>query len=78
MTTTAKKANNAYETISLDQIDLLNEPRWSINLKQQKNKSLIDKYVAGAKDRFAITHIIRDTVSDGDKFRNSGKFCFFL
>lgn len=58
-------SNNAYETISLDQIDLLNEPEVVYQSKNnKKTKSLIDKYVAGAKDRFAIkaAYIIRDTV----------------
>lgn len=60
-----QKANNAYETISLDQIDLANEPEVVYQSKSnKKTKSLIDKYVAGAKDRFAIkaAYIIRDTV----------------
>jgi hypothetical protein len=60
-----QKANNAYETISLDQIDLLKEPEVVYQSKNnKKTKSLIDKYVAGAKDRFAIkaAYIIRDTV----------------
>lgn len=60
-----QKTNNAYETISLDQIDLLNEPEVVYQSKNnKKTKSLIDKYVAGAKDRFSIkaAYIIRDTV----------------
>lgn len=60
-----QKANNSYETISLDQIDLLNEPEVVYQSKNnKKTKSLIDKYVAGPKDRFAIkaAYIIRDTV----------------
>jgi hypothetical protein len=60
-----QKTNNAYETISLDQIDLTNEPEVVYQSKSnKKTKSLIDKYVAGAKDRFAIkaAYIIRDTV----------------
>lgn len=60
-----QKTNNAYETISLDQIDLLNEPDVVYQSKNnKKTKSLIDKYVAGAKDRFSIkaAYIIRDTV----------------
>jgi hypothetical protein len=60
-----QKANNAYETISLDQIDLTNEPEVVYQSKSnKKTKSLIDKYVGGAKDRFAIkaAYIIRDTV----------------
>ncbi|MGK0254418.1 MAG: hypothetical protein ACI9OE_001919 [Mariniflexile sp.] len=60
-----QKTNNAYETISLDQIDLANEPEVVYHSKSnKKTKSLIDKYVGGAKDRFAIkaAYIIRDTV----------------
>ena len=60
-----EKQNNAYETISLDQIDLANESEVVYQSKNnKKTKSLIDKYVDGAKDRFAIkaSYIIRDTV----------------
>ena len=60
-----QKTNNAYETISLDQIDLVNEPEVVYQSKNnKKTKSLIDKYVGGAKDRFSIkaAYIIRDTV----------------
>ncbi|MBX9886558.1 MAG: hypothetical protein K2Y30_01325 [Flavobacteriaceae bacterium] len=60
-----QKTNKAYETISLDQIDLANEPEVVYQSKSnKKTKSLIDKYVGGAKDRFAIkaAYIIRDTV----------------
>lgn len=60
-----QKANNAYETISLDEINLANEPEVVYQSKNnKKTKSLIDKYVGGAKDRFAIkaAYIIRDTV----------------
>ncbi len=60
-----QKTNNAYETISLDQIDLLNEPEVIYQSKNnKKTKSLIDKYVGGAKDRFSIkaAYIIRDTI----------------
>lgn len=60
-----QKQNNAYETISLDQIDLMNEPEVVYQSKNnKKTKSLIDKYVSGAKDRFSIkaAYIIRDTV----------------
>jgi hypothetical protein len=60
-----QKANKAYETISLDQIDLAKEPEVVYQSKSnKKTKSLIDKYVGGAKDRFAIkaAYIIRDTV----------------
>jgi len=60
-----QKSNKAYETISLDQIDLLNEPKVIYQSKNnKKTKSLIDKYVDGAKDRFSIkaAYIIRDTI----------------
>ena len=60
-----QKTNNAYETISLDQINLLNEPEVIyLSKNNKKTKSLIDKYVEGAKDRFSIkaAYIIRDTV----------------
>lgn len=60
-----QKTNNASETISLDQIDLLNEPEVVNQSKRnKKTKLLIDKYVGGAKDRFSIkaAYIIRDTV----------------
>jgi hypothetical protein len=60
-----QKQNNAYETISLDQIDLVNESEVVYQSKNnKKTKSLIDKYVGGAKDRFSIkaAYIIRDTV----------------
>ena len=60
-----QKTNNAYETISLDQIDLMNEPEVIYQSKNnKKTKSLIDKFVGGAKDRFSIkaAYIIRDTV----------------
>ncbi len=60
-----EKQNKAYETISLDQIDLVNESEVVYQSKSnKKTKALIDKYVGGAKDRFAIkaAYIIRDTV----------------
>lgn len=60
-----QKLNNAYDTVSLDQIDLLNEPKVVYQSKNnKKTKSLIDKYIEGNKDRFSIkaAYIIRDTV----------------
>jgi hypothetical protein len=45
-----QKTNNAYETISLDQIDLTNEPEVVYQSKSnKKTKSLIDKYVGGTR-----------------------------
>lgn len=60
-----QKSNVAYNTISLDQIDLVNEEKIIYQSKSnKKTKSLIDKYVGGSKDRFSIkaAYIIRDTV----------------
>lgn len=60
-----EKHNKAYETISLDQIDLVNETEIVYQSKiNKKTKALIDKYMDGAKDRYSIkaAYIIRDTV----------------
>jgi hypothetical protein len=60
-----QKLNDAYETISLDQIDLVNEEKIIYESKSnKKTKSLIDKYVGGSRDRFSIkaAYIIRDTI----------------
>lgn len=60
-----EKQNNAYDTISLDQIDLVNEEKIIYESKSnKKTKSLIDKYVGGSRDRFSIkaAYIIRDTI----------------
>jgi hypothetical protein len=60
-----KKTNRAYNTISLDQIDIAEEPEVIYQSKQnKKTEKLIDKYVAGARDRYSIkaAYIIRDTI----------------
>jgi len=60
-----KKTNKAYETVSLDQINIAKEPEVIYQSKQnKKTEKLIDKYVAGARDRYSIkaAYIIRDTV----------------
>ena len=60
-----QKLNDAYETISLDQIDLVNEEKIIYESKSnKKTKSLIDKYIGGSRDRFSIkaAYIIRDTI----------------
>lgn len=60
-----QKSNVAYDTISLDEIDLVKEEEIIYQSKSnKKTKSLIDKYVDGNKDRFSIkaAYIIRDTV----------------
>ncbi|MBK8701157.1 MAG: hypothetical protein IPN29_17110 [Saprospiraceae bacterium] len=59
------KTNKSYETISLDDIDLLSEPEVVYQSKgNKKTEKLIDQYVAGDKGRYAIkaAYIIRDTV----------------
>ncbi len=60
-----QKTNPAYETISLDDINLAAEKEVVYQSKgNKKTKKLIDQYVAGNKNRFAIkaAYIIRDTV----------------
>jgi hypothetical protein len=53
----------------LDQIDSIKEPEVVYQSKTTKKQTLIDKYVAGAKDRFAIKAYIIRGKSNGDKFR---------
>lgn len=60
-----KKTNNAYETFSLDDVNIAAEPE--VVYQSQRNvkmKKLIDQYVAGDKNRFSIkaAYIIRDTI----------------
>lgn len=60
-----EKSNKAYETFSLDDIDLAREPELVYQSKNnKKTEKLIDKYVAGDRNKFAIkaAYIIRDTV----------------
>lgn len=60
-----EKKNYAGDTIALDTIDLLEEPEVVYESKSHKNtRKLIDKYVAGQKNRFVIkaAYIIRDTI----------------
>lgn len=59
------KYNVAGITHSLDSVDLVNEPEVIYYSKSHTNtKSLIDKFVNGRKDKYAIkaAYIIRDTV----------------
>ena len=59
------KYNVAGITHSLDAINLVNEPEIVYHSKNHKaTKSLVDKYVAGNKDKFAIkaAYILRDTI----------------
>ena len=59
------KSNQAYETISLDDIDIAAEHEVLYQSKtNKKTENLIDKYVAGDKNRYTIkaAYIIRDTI----------------
>lgn len=60
-----QKSNKAYQTITLDEIDLVEEPEVVYQSKSnKKTKDLIDRYVSGQRDRFSIkaAYIIRDTI----------------
>jgi len=60
-----KKANNAYKTYSLDDINLANEPELIYQSKSnKKTENLIDRYVDGKRDKHSIkaAYIIRDTI----------------
>lgn len=60
-----KKTNADYTSIPLDNVNLMEEPEVVYQSKyNKKTANLIDKYVAGARDRFSIkaAYIIRDTV----------------
>lgn len=60
-----KKTNHAYETISLDDIDIASEQEVIYESKSnKKTEKLVDKYVAGEKNRLTIkaAYILRDTV----------------
>ena len=59
------KYNLAGTTHALDVINLVNEPEIVYHSKNHKaTKSLIDKYIAGNKDKYAIkaAYILRDTI----------------
>ena len=60
-----KKSNLAYETFSLDDINLVSEPEVVYQSKgNKKTQKLVDDFVGGNKNRFSIkaAYIIRDTV----------------
>ena len=48
-----KKENKAYSTISLDDINLANEPEVVYQTTNKKNKTLVDQYVSGKRDRIS-------------------------
>ena|SRR5690554_2656044 len=60
-----KKANLAYETVSLDDVTLASEGDIVYHSKvDKKTDKLIDRYVSGHRDRVAMkaAYLIRDTV----------------
>ena len=60
-----QKNNQAYETISLDNINIASEPEVVYQSKSnKKTEKLIDQFVSGDKNRYSIkaAYIIRDTV----------------
>ena len=60
-----EKTNQAYETISLDEISIAAEPKVVYQSKSnKKTEKLIDQFVSGNKNRYTIkaAYIIRDTI----------------
>jgi hypothetical protein len=60
-----QKTNKAYDTISLDDINIASDREVVLQSKSnKKTEKLIDKYVAGDKNNFSIkaAYIIRDTI----------------
>ena len=60
-----KKTNLAFDTISLDEINVAAEPEVVYQSKgNKKTEKLVDQYVTGARDRYSIkaAYIIRDTI----------------
>ncbi len=60
-----QKANQAYSTISLDDINIATEPEVVYQSKgNKKTEKLIDKFVSGDKNSYTVkaAYIIRDTV----------------
>jgi hypothetical protein len=60
-----EKTNQAYETISLDDINIAAQPEVVYQSKSnKKTEKLIDKFVSGDKNRYTIkaAYIIRDTI----------------
>lgn len=60
-----KTTNQAYDTISLDDINIAGEPEVVFQSKSnKKTEKLIDPFVSGVKNRYTIkaAYIIRDTI----------------
>lgn len=60
-----QKTNKSYDTISLDDVNILSNPKVIYHSKSnKKTNNLIDKYIVGEKNRYTIkaAYIIRDTI----------------
>jgi len=60
-----QKTNKAYDSISLDEINIAEEPEVVYQSKSnKKSEKLIDQFVLGEKNRYTIkaAYIIRDTI----------------
>lgn len=60
-----KKYSQTYQSISLDEVNLSNEPEVVYQSKQnKKTEKLVDRFIAGEKDRYSIkaAYILRDTI----------------
>lgn len=60
-----QKSNHANDTLSLDDINIAEEPEVIYQSKQnKKTEKLIDRYVSGDRNRFSIkaAYILRDTI----------------
>jgi hypothetical protein len=60
-----KKTNQAYDTISLDEINIAAETNVVYQSKgNKKTEKLVDQYISGARDQYSIkaAYIIRDTI----------------
>ena len=60
-----QKSNQAYETISLDEINIVADTEVVYQSKSnKKTEKLIDRYISGSRDRYSIkaAYIIRDTI----------------
>lgn len=60
-----QKTNLSYDTISLDDVNILSNPQVVYHSKSnKKTENLIDKFVSGEKNRYTIkaAYIIRDTI----------------
>ena len=60
-----QKTNLSYDTISLDDVNILSNPEVVYHSKSnKKTENLIDKYIVGEKNRYTIkaAYILRDTI----------------